>query len=200
MKLYHYTKANRLHSIFTDGFIATEMKRSVNTMQKETDYVWFTEKLQYPKTALPAFSLFPETLLSTHLLTKNVHVDLGKIGAVIGNFYRFSFNSEEVRFKKWLHSDERKVALLSDKWRRMESVANKVNDDARVFWIAPKDVQLINFSLEVFENNSWNVVLSNVSLNDASLETMKVIDDLKVISKNLCNKFNLPVYEELEAA
>ena len=106
MKLYHYTKANRLHSIFTDGFIATEMKRSVNTMQKETDYVWFTEKLQYPKTALPAFSLFPETSLSTHLLNKNVHVDLGKIGAVIGNFYRFSFNSEDTRFKKWWHCDE----------------------------------------------------------------------------------------------
>ena len=200
MKLYHYTKANRLHSIFTDGFIATEMKRSVNTMQKETDYVWFTEKLQYPKTALPAFSLFPETSLSTHLLNKNVHVDLGKIGAVIGNFYRFSFNSEDTRFKKWWHCDERKEALLSDNWRRMESVANKVNDEVRTFWIATKDVQLINFSLEVFENNSWNVVLSNVSLNSASPETMQAIDELKAVSKNLCHEFGLPVYEELQAA
>lgn len=200
MKLYHYTKANRLHSIFTDGFIATEMKRSINTMQKETDYVWLTEKLQYPKTALPALRAFPETLLTVHLQTKNVHVDLEKIGFFIGNFYRFSFDSVDTRFKKWWHSGERKEALLKDNWRHMESVANKVNDDVRTFWIADINVQLTNFSLEVFENNAWNTVLSNVSLNDASPETMKVIGNLKQISKNLCHQFGLPVYEELEAA
>jgi len=200
MKLYHYTKANRLHSIFTDGFIATEMKRTLNPAPKVTDYVWFTEKLQYPKTALPALSVFPETLLTVHLQTKNIHVDLGKIGAIFGNFYRFSFDSADARFKKWWHSEERKEAVLSDDWRRMESVANKVNDDVRTFWVATKDVQLTNFSLEVFENNSWNVVLNNVSLHNVSPETMKAIDELKVISKNLCYEFGLPVYEELEAA
>ena len=46
----------------------------------------------------------------------------------------------------------------------------------------------------------WNVVLSNVSLNSASPETMQAIDELKAVSKNLCHEFGLPVYEELEAA
>ena len=200
MKVYHYTKANRLHSIFTDGFIATEMKRTLNPAPKVTDYVWFTEKLQYPKTALPALSDFPETMLFLHLTTKNVHVDLGKIGAAVGNFYRFSFDSNDTRFKKWWHSTERQEALLSQIWKGMESVANKVNDEVRAFWISTNDVQLTNFSLEVFEKNSWNTVLSNVSLNNANQETLQTIEGLKETSKRLCIEFGIPVYEELEAA
>ena len=43
MKIYHYTKCNRLNSIFEDGFIATELKRTLGSGASLTDYVWLTE-------------------------------------------------------------------------------------------------------------------------------------------------------------
>ena len=79
MKIYHYTKCNRLNSIFEDGFIATEKKRTISYVEKITDYVWLTEKQNYPKTALPMLSSLPETSLLIHLKHQGIHVDLDKI-------------------------------------------------------------------------------------------------------------------------
>ena len=150
MKIYHYTKGYCLNSIFTDGFIATETKRSISGGHRETDYVWFTEKTNYPKTALPSISGVPESNLGVHLSLKSVHVDLDKVGNYVGSFFRFGFESTDSHFKKWWHSDERASMNSNQLWSRMERVANKVGDDVRSSWISPNDVALENFSLEIF--------------------------------------------------
>jgi hypothetical protein len=200
MKIYHYTKCNRLDSIFNDGFIATEMKRTLNTAPKHTDNVWLTEKLHYPKTALPIFSIFPETSLVLHTMHKNVHVDLDKIGAVVGGFYRFGFDSTDTRFKKWWYSDERVVMREKADWIRMESVANKVGDDVRAFWIAEKDVALENFSLEEHVDGGWKTILSNASLSNLSNTERDAIAKLKAVSYQKCMEFNIPTCEPIPMA
>ena len=191
MKIYHYTKCNRLNSIFTDGFIATEMKRTLGGGINLTDYVWLTEKLQYPKTALPLLGSFRETDLLIHLMNKHVHVDLDKIGAVFGKFYRFSFDSSDSRIKKWFFSEERKHLKNNQFWMRMESVANKVDDDVRSFWIATEDLTLENFSLDVFDGG-WKVLLENVSLSNLSTEALNTISELKAISTAKCIEHGIP--------
>lgn len=191
MKIYHYTKANRLNSIFEDRFIATEMKRTDSKEPKNTDYVWLTEKQSYPKTALPLLNLFPETCLMTHLHTKGVHVDLDKIGAVIGKFYRFGFDSTDARFTKWLHSKERTVARCIKQWIAMESIANKVGDDVRSFWIATEDLPLENFSLEVFDGG-WKMLLENTSISNLNTLEDQTISDLMMESVEKCEEFGIP--------
>ena len=129
MKVFHYTKGNRLNDIFNDGFIETEMKRTLSYTKKNTDFVWLTEKQTYPKTALPMLSMFPETNLTIHLQHKGVVVDLDKIGKVFGNFYRFGFDSADTRLKKWYFSAERRKIQNNFNWLQMEKVANKVGDN-----------------------------------------------------------------------
>jgi hypothetical protein len=191
MKIYHYTKCNRLNSIFEDGFIATELKRTLSSGDNLTDYVWLTEKLSYPKTALPLISNHLETSLVVHLQHKGVYVDLDKLGAEFGRFYRFGFDSTDVRVKKWFYCDERKQLKNNAGWMRMESVANKVDDDVRSFWIATQDLALENFSLEVFDGG-WKMLLDNTSLSNLNGESRKVIDELKEISIEKCEEFNIP--------
>jgi len=200
MKIYHYTKCNRLDSIFNDGYIATEMKRTLNSAPKHTDNVWLTEKLQYPKTALPHLSMFAETSLLLHITNKHVHVDLDKIGAVFGSFYRFGFDSADTRFKKWWFCEERKAKRQDDDWIRMESIANKVGDDARTFWIAENDVLLENFSLEEHIDGGWKTILTNTSLSNLSSNEQDVIAKLKEISYQKCVEFNIPIFKPLPIA
>jgi hypothetical protein len=199
MKVFHYTKCNRLNGIFKDGFIATEMKRTVSYGNRQTDYVWLTEKLSYPKTALPLLSMFVETQLTTHLQHNGVVVDLDKIGKVFGNFYRFGFDSADARLKKWFFSKEREVARNNSGWARMESVANKVGDDVRSFWIATEDLELKDFSLEVYENGQWNILLSNASITSLTDEQKSIISLHSQISADMCVKWNVPDTMELAA-
>ena len=194
MKIYHYTKGYCLNSIFTDGFIATETKRSISGVQKETDYVWFTEKTNYPKTALPSISGVPESDLGVHLSHKSVHVDLDKVGNHIGSFFRFGFESTDIRFKKWWHSTERAAKKSSQFWLKMESVANKVGDDVRSFWISPNDVALENFSLEIFAGG-WIKLITNGSISDADFETLTLIYSLMESSKSKCLELGFPVHQ-----
>lgn len=191
MKVYHYTKCNRLNSIFNDGFIATEMKRTLGAGDSLTDYVWLTEKLTYPKTALPLIGGKPETSLAVHLQHKGIFVDLDKLGSEFGRFYRFSFDSADTRIKKWFFSEERKRLISNALWMRMESVANKVNDDVRSFWIATEDMTLEEFSLEVFDGG-WKMLLENVSLSNLSAESSSTIDELKLLSISKCEEFGIP--------
>ena len=191
MKVYHYTKCNRLNSIFEDGFIATELKRTLGNGDSATDYVWLTEKLSYPKTALPLLSNHLETSLVVHLQHKGVYVDLDKLGSEFGRFYRFGFDSTDVRVKKWFYCDERKQLTSNVAWMRMESVANKVDDDVRSFWISTQDLALENFSLEVFDRG-WQTVLENASLSNLDGESRRVINELKEISIEKCEEFNIP--------
>ncbi len=198
MKIYHYTKSNRLNSIFEDGFIATEMKRADSKETKSTDYVWLTEKQTYPKTALPRSSFFPETNLLTHMRYKNVCVDLDKIGNMFGKFYRFGFDSSDIRFTKWFHSRERSIARCNNEWIRMESVADKVGDDIRSFWISTKDLQLEDFSLEVFDGG-WKMLLKNASVKNLSADENELINNLREISVKDCEKWGLPASHKTSA-
>ena len=189
----NYTKGYCLNSIFTDGYIATETKRSISCGHRETDYVWFTEKTNYPKTALPSISGVPESNLGVHLSQKSVHVDLDKVGNHVGSFFRFGFESTDSRFKKWCYSDERASMKSNQLWSKMESVANKVGDDVRSFWIAPHDVALENFSLEIFAGG-WIKLISNGSVSDADLETLKLIYSLMESSKSKCLELGFPAH------
>jgi hypothetical protein len=147
--------------------------------------------LSYPKTALPLLSNHLETSLVVHLQHKRVYVDLDKLGAEFGRFYRFGFDSTDVRVKKWFYCDERKKFTNNAAWMRMESVANKVDDDVRSFWIATQDLALENFSLEVFDGG-WQTVLENTSLCNLDGESLRVINQLKEISVEKCEEFNIP--------
>jgi hypothetical protein len=194
MKIYHYTKGYCLNSIFTDGFIATETKRSISGGQRETDYVWLTEKTTYPKTALPNIPDVPESNLGVHMSQKSVHVDLDKVGNYVGSFFRFGFESSDRRFKKWWHSDERASMNSNQIWSKMESVANKVGDDVRSFWISPNDVALEDFSLEIFAGG-WITLISKGSVNDADLETLMLIYSLMESSKSKCIELGFPIHQ-----
>jgi hypothetical protein len=194
MKIYHYTKGYCLNSIFTDGFIATETKRSISGGQRETDYVWLTEKTTYPKTALPNIPGVPESNLGVHMSQKSVHVDLDKVGNYVGSFFRFGFESSDRRFKKWWHSDERVSMNSNQIWSKMESVANKVGDDVRSFWISPNDVALEDFSLEIFAGG-WITLISKGSVNDADLETLMLIYSLMESSKSKCIELGFPIHQ-----
>ena len=177
MKIYHYTKGISMNSIFTDGFIATERKRGLSQIQELTDCVWLTEKNQFPKTALPHVSMMPETNLSLHI-NRSVYVDLDKLGQLTGGIYRFAFDSNDGRFVKWRFSEARKAVENNIEWRHMESIANKVSDEPRLFWISSDDVELINFSLEEFSNGGWNFILTDCSLTDLSADEDAAIRDI----------------------
>ena len=199
MKIYHYTKGISMNSIFTDAFIATEHKRGLSQIHQLTDCVWLTEKTQFPKTALPYLSNMPETNLSLHI-NKTIYVDLDKLARYTGGIYRFSFNSDEGRFVKWRFSEARKEVENNIQWRRMESIANKVSDDHRSFWISNNDVDLINFSLEEFLGGAWNKILTNCSLNELSNSEISTIDNIKTKSTLTCRSYGLPVHQIREAA
>ncbi len=199
MKIYHYTKGISMNSIFTDGYIATERKRGLSQIHKLTDCVWLTEKTQFPKTALPRLSNMPETNLALHI-NKTVYVDLDKLSRLTGGIYRFSFNSDDKRFIKWRFSESRKLVENNIEWRHMESIANKVSDDHRSFWISENDVDLVNFSLEEFSNGGWNNVLTNCSLNHLSDNEMSIIQNIKTKSTSTCESYGLPVHQIRKAA
>jgi hypothetical protein len=82
----------------------------------------------------------------------------------------------------------------------MESIANKVSDDHRSFWISENDVDLINFSLEEFSNGCWNNVLTNCSLNHLSDNEMSIINNIKTKSTSTCESYGLPVHQIRKAA
>jgi len=79
-------------------------------------------------------------------------------------------------------------------WSKMESVANKVGDDVRSFWIAPNDVALEDFSLEVYAGG-WITLISNGSVSDADLETLRLIYSLMESSKSKCLELSLPLHQ-----
>jgi len=193
MKIYHYTKQYHLYSIFTDGFIATEKKRGHSNTANVTDYVWLTESIFYPKTALPYVSKFAYTNLCNHVATKHLYVDWEELSAYVGNAYRFSFDSNDKRFKKWFFCEERKKCLQNNHWVFMENIANKVSDNTRLFWIANNDIMLDSFSLEVYKNKEWVSLLENVDLFNADNKTVEIINKLKTISANTCNSLNVPL-------
>jgi hypothetical protein len=193
MKIYHYTKQYHLYSIFTDGFIATEKKRGHSNTANVTDFVWLTESIFFPKTALPYVSKFAYTNLPNHVAIKNLYVDWEELSAYIGNAYRFSFDSNDKRFKKWFFSEERKKMLSNSHWTYMENIANKVSDNTRLFWISNNDIKLDSFSLEVYKNKQWVTLLENVNLFDADSKTLKTISDLKDISVATCNSLDMPL-------
>ena len=190
MRIYHYTKCIKLNSIFEDGFIATEMQRTLNDDFKFTNNVWLTEKCSYPKTALPLLPEFKETNLMTHLQCKGTHVDLDKIGAYFGKFYRFSFESSDARFRKWFMSEERHKLKNNQYWMQMEKVANKVGDDVRSFWFSNNQIDLENFNLEVFEG-SWKVLLVNASLSMPDSEVLDTIQIIKNESIAKCKQLGI---------
>lgn len=199
MKIYHYTKGISMNSIFTDGFIATERKRGLSQIHKLTDCVWLTEKTQFPKTALPCLSNMPETNLSLHI-NKTVYVDLDKLSRMTGGIYRFSFNSDDKRFVKWRFSESRKAVENNIEWRHMESIANKVSDEHRSFWISDNDVDLINFSLEEFSNGGWNHILNNCSLLNLTNDESSIVKSIKSKSTSTCESYGLPARQIRKAA
>lgn len=200
MKLYHYTKGVSINSIFTDGFIATEGKRGINRISHLTECVWLTEKTRFPRTAMPYVSLMPETNLMAHIGKNAPFVDLDRLGDLVGGVFRFSFDSTDTRFKKWWFSKERKSVENNIEWRTMESIANKVGDEVRSFWISSEDVQLNKFSLEVFANGVWKMILNDVSLSTLNEGERSIIETISERSKKLCLEHGLPVHQVKLAA
>jgi hypothetical protein len=105
-----------------------------------------------------------------------------------------SRGSTDNRFKKWWNSNERASMKSNQLWSKMESVANKVGDDVRSFWISHHDVALENFSLEVYAGG-WVTLISNGSVKDADLETLMLIYSLMESSKSKCLELGFPVHQ-----
>lgn len=188
-----------MNSIFSDGFIATERKRGITNSKKVTDFVWLTEKTQFPKTALPQIPGMPETNLMNHLYA-SIYVNLDKVRMATGGIFRFGFESTDMRLEKWRFSDERKKLKTNLLWRTMEKVADKVGDDVRSFWISSNDLDLKNFSLEKFENGVWVNLLSDCSLNNLSDIQIQLIESLKEESRTTCAAYKFSSHQHLNAA
>lgn len=151
MKIYHYTKGMKLKSIFADGFIATEQKRTTNLDTRFfTDLAWFTSKKTFPITALPYIPSIPSTNLSLQMRIKNMPTDFSAVASLVGGLWRFGFDSESFDFERWHWSNSRNKNPHKDLLGSLERVANKVGDDSRAFWISEVDVPLRNFTLECF--------------------------------------------------
>ena len=174
--IYHYTKGFTLKSIFSDGFIATEGKRGLSRIRKNTDFVWLTAQQRFPKTALPNIPGIPSSNLALHSSIKGLVVDYEAITAETEGLYRFGFSSEDKRFKRWWHSEERTQMLNNIEWRLMESLANKVGDDVRQFWIATDDVALHDYTLEGLESGQWKTLID--SSNDGNADHSRSISTL----------------------
>jgi len=127
-------------------------------------------------------------------------VDLDRLGDLVGGVFRFSFDSTDTRFKKWWFSKERKSVENNIEWRTMESIANKVGDEVRSFWISSEDVQLNKFSLEVFANGVWKMILNDVSLSTLNEGERSIIETISERSKKLCLEHGLPVHQVKLAA
>jgi ABC-type Fe2+-enterobactin transport system substrate-binding protein len=85
-------------------------------------------------------------------------------------------------------------------WQMMESIANKVKDEVSSFWISSADVKLESFTLEIYEDSEWKEILTNVSLSTITKEQKKIIDDLTLQSKAVCESLNLPTQQVRLAA
>jgi hypothetical protein len=175
--IYHYTKGYTLGSIFNDGFIATERKRGLSRIRKNTDFVWLTAQQRFPKTALPNISSIPSSNLALHTSIRGLVVDYDAIAAECEGLFRFGFSSEDKRFKRWWHSEERKQMLNNTEWRSMESLANKVGDEVRQFWISTDDVWLCDYTLERFENGQWTTLIDTLNYGGANDSTY-IVDTL----------------------
>ena len=174
--IYHYTKGYALGSIFSDSFIATERKRGLSRIRKNTDFVWLTAQQRFPKTALPNISSIPSSNLALHSSVKGLVVDYEAIAAQCEGLFRFGFSSEDERFKRWWHSEERTRMLNNIEWRLMESLANKVGDEVRHFWISTEDVRLRNYTLERLESGQWKTLID--SSNDDNADHSRIISTL----------------------
>ncbi len=188
--IYHYTKGYTLKSIFTDGFIATEGKRGLSRSPKFTDFVWMTSQNVFPKTALPNISTIPSSNLALHHSVKNVAVDYEAIGKSCEGLFRFGFSASDTRIKRWWHSEERTQMAKNDFWRHMESLANKVGDEVRQFWIASSDLELRDYTLEKYENGVWVTVINSLNGN-SSKATDEVIEALCANAERWADKFGL---------
>lgn len=186
--IYHYTKGYTLKSIFTDGFIATEGKRGLSRSPKFTDFVWLTSQKVFPKTALPSISTIPSSNLALHYSVKNVAVDYDAIAESCEGLFRFGFTTGDTRIKRWWHSDERTQMLNNVEWRSMESLANKVGDEVRQFWISTEDVQLCDYTLERFEDGKWVTLINTLSNSEVS-DSIEVVDSLCGNAERWANRY-----------
>lgn len=186
MKIYHYTKGINIESIFNDGVIATERKRGLSHMSKLTDYVWLTESKQYPKTALPLISEIPSSNMLFHIMNTGTRVDLSGIAQHVGGVYRFGFDVQSKRFRKWKFSAERKSIAKNRMWQSMEAMANMVGDNVGDFWISTDDVVLSDFSLESFEHGKWVVLMDGVTdIANYKLDVAKLCARSRLTSNRL---------------
>jgi hypothetical protein len=192
--VHHYFKGVSLYSMFTDGFIATESKRSINRMvRKNTDCVWFTSKDTYPKTALPRISGIPYTDLDSQQRVP-ISVDHDDLAVYVGGVFRFSLKLDEHKeVKLWKDSAERVIALRIADWARMERIANKVGDNINCYWYSSTDIPLENVTLQQYKGG-WVDVLPNLCVSSVTAEQQAIIDSLMAESAEVCKKNGLKLH------
>ena len=105
--IYHYTKGIHICKIIASGKIIIENstalisdERILKFMQRK-NFVWLTESLTYPITALPLIPEMPATNMQNHFGSIKPIVDWDKLAKYIGGIYRFRFNASDERFDKW---------------------------------------------------------------------------------------------------
>jgi hypothetical protein len=187
--IYHYTKGVHIAKIIRSGFLARERECGNGYGSQITNFVWFTEKETYPKTALPNIPEMPETNLLQHFSDVKPIIDWMKLSTHIGGIYRFKFKPTEDRFVKWFDCDYRNSNFKNVRIKMLDSTANMVGDNIKKFWISKNSVSLKNCELEQLINGVWTSVLKFDSCGEVfhtSSYSMEQIVNESVIARQAC--------------
>ena len=160
--IYHYTKGIHICKIIASGKIIIENstalisdERILKFMQRK-NFVWLTESLTYPITALPLIPEMPATNMQNHFGSIKPIVDWDKLAKYIGGIYRFRFNASDERFDKWTLCEYRKNNLKNLVINALEESSTLVGDNIHKFWVSSDHIQLRNCDLEMLVDGSWS--------------------------------------------
>ncbi len=153
---YHYTKGYNVGQILADGSIAKSVLGLPGLKAGSFDFVWFTKDEVFPRTALPAVSDMPETLLFNQLKPQKPEVDLLKVAEKCAGLWRFAVPSENKPvIKSWFGSLSRVQLLKNPLGKNFEKIAVLAGDKTELWAISKAPVQLDGMTLEELTPDGW---------------------------------------------
>lgn len=153
---YHYTKGYNVGLILVKGSIAKSVLDLPGLKKGNFDFVWFTKDEDFPRTALPAISDMPETLLFNHLKPQKPEVDLLKVAEKCGGLWRFAVPSEnKPGIKSWFGSLSRAQLLKNPLGKKFENIAVIAGDKTELWAVSKVPVQLDGMTLEELTPDGW---------------------------------------------
>ena len=153
---YHYTKGYNVGQILVDGSIAKSVLALPGFKKGSFDFVWFTKDEAFPRTALPAVSDMPETLLFNQLKPQKPEVDLLKVAEKCGGLWRFAVPCENKPvIKSWFGCISRVQLLKNPLGKKFEKIAVLAGDKTELWAVSKVPVQLDGMTLEELTPDGW---------------------------------------------